>query len=191
MLTAIGALVVGLSSLFVAADQAKSVREQASVMRAQQAAVVWPVLQVDPFARDEDGTFSVGVTVTNAGVGPAVVRFANVRIDGADQGDWPELRQIIPEDFPGSTWTSNLQGRVIPPGGSVEVFRAGWDITGPSAETRSTRARAIWRGFFDQVALEACYCSVFEDCWRVGGYQGASLPTPTPSCPAPPAAPQG
>ncbi|MHA6288115.1 hypothetical protein [Maricaulis sp. CAU 1757] len=152
VITAVGAMLVGLAALFVAWDQAR-------VMRAQQHGAVYPALQVDGFITTREGEISFGVRVANSGVGPAIVEEVRVLRDGAEADDLSQLFAVLPDGY-SQSWSS-MNGRIIAPGDEVIPIEVDLD---PASLTPAERQafQAEWRRW----SVEFCYCSVFDRCWR-------------------------
>ena len=159
ILTAIGAMLVGLAALFVAWDQAR-------VMRAQQHGAVYPVLQVDGFVATTAQGVSIGVTVSNNGVGPAIIENVSIRRDDELVEGFDAFLTILPEGSDLS-W-SGATGRALAPGARFDPIRITWardEVT--DLQIRS--AGAAW----DAWDVRFCYCSVFERCWATSNRPGA------------------
>jgi hypothetical protein len=158
-LTAIGAMVVGLAALFIAWDQAR-------VMRAQQHGAAYPVLQIDGFVGSGATSRTVGITVSNNGVGPALIESVTVQRDGQPVADFDDADDLLHEGHDVS-WAS-LTGRALAPGANVTPLSIRWSTEDLSAEAHATVA-AAW----DRYDVQICYCSVFDRCWQTFGVGGA------------------
>jgi hypothetical protein len=162
---AIIAAFVGLLALLVSGYTAYIQHQQ---VRAQ----VWPYLE----AGNDDGNQSINVY--NKGVGPAIVKSAQVFIDGKPQTDWAHVLTSLglpPHDYAQST----LNPDVISPGEEVRVIRI-------KAEDR-------WKAFrsaaVERMTMDICFCSTLDECWMysdqhpVGYKSTAQLVQPTDRCP--------
>lgn len=157
--TAVGAMMVAVAALFVAWDQAR-------VMRAQQHGSAYPVLQVDGYVATSPTSASLGITVANHGVGPALIEHVQLYRHGERQFDFEAYRSSIPEGYDLS-WSS-LTGRALAAGDSVTPLNMRWsreDISDADLQQAATD----WDGW--DVVL--CYCSVFQRCWRTSLIGGA------------------
>ena len=135
------ASMVGLLALVVAGYTAFIQREQ---VRAQ----VWPFL----ISGNNDLTQSL--TVSNKGVGPAIVRSVQVRIDGKPQVDWNHVLASLgmpPHHF----ITSTINHDALSPGEEMQIIRF------PDKE--------LWQRFHDaalgRLAVDICFCSTLGECW--------------------------
>ncbi|WP_339744124.1 hypothetical protein [uncultured Maricaulis sp.] len=158
-LTGIGAMLVGIAALFVAWDQGR-------VMRAQQHGAVYPVLQVDGFVSTMPNEASLGITIANNGVGPALIRRVSLYRDGELQPGLDSYRAQLPEGY-NLSW-AGLTGRALAPNESVTPIQIRWartDIT----QSELYEAATSW----DAWEVRVCYCSVFDRCWETTPAGGA------------------
>ena len=161
---AIIAALVGLLALCVSAYTAYVQHQQ---VRAQ----VWPYLE----AGNDDG--NQAIYVYNKGVGPAIVKSAQVFIDGKPQTTWAKVLvalDVPPHDYLQST----LNPDVISPGEQVRVI-------GIKDEERWKAFRA---GAVTRMTMDICFCSTLDECWmyhdqHVVGYKStAQLVRPVDRC---------
>lgn len=157
MLVALSAVLLSLCALFV------SLYETA-LIRKQQHAAVWPHLvlaytvKADRFA----------LSAMNLGIGPARIRDVAVTLDGAAVGDWPEaLARLGGEDPPLRYLVSHFNQMVVPAGEPYQILwsdLADWPEPGraEAAATIGLLAESVSR-----IGMSVCYCSVYDDCWRV------------------------
>ncbi|RFF30704.1 hypothetical protein [Wenzhouxiangella sediminis] len=161
----ITAIVVGVAALFVSFDQSR-------VMREEIRASIWPALQVDGFASLENGTLAIGLSVQNAGVGPALVERVTIRHDDSPVEDLDALRALMP---PGADLSrTSLTGRVVAAGASVRPF----ELRYPAEE--SDDAIDVLNRLLSRWSAEVCYCSTLGQCWVASDDPGA--PTMVDSC---------
>lgn len=168
----VSAIVVAVASLFVAWDEARSVRRQ-------QAASVLPILKIQTPFMNDDQDRSYRIEVHNVGVGPAFVDAATVTWNGEPLGRAEQLRFNV-EKLAGEAgfWTAELEGQVLGGGESSLLYEATWP---PGDEGAAERAIATVRAINAALAVSACYCSVYDDCWRTDmNRQGR--PDPAPRC---------
>ena len=169
-------LLISLVSLFVAVS---ANRTQERML----AASVWPSLIYATSNVDPDGTRQVSFDLLNRGVGPARVRWAELRYQGTAVRDSRELLAACcgaTGDDALHVTTSGIQRRVIGAGEWIKLLRA------PEPETASAVYDALSRERHD-VDLRLCYCSVLDDCWVLDSKQAD--PQPVKRCPTPPAVP--
>jgi hypothetical protein len=142
MITAMAAVAIGVSALFVSLYETH-------LVRAHQRVSVWPHLQ-GGIAWDGD-TFRV--LMVNSGIGPARVEGIRVRVDGIPVPHWTAFFQeagIATAPF----MVHQISGRVLTAGETVDVLLLSDPTMAAAAHDRWGAAR-----------IEVCYCSVFDECW--------------------------
>lgn len=127
---------------------------QSNLMKTQQKMSVWPHLSFGPSA----GQDYFRLILINKGVGPALVRDVKIKVNGLQLEG---VEDIIPDsiDAPFS-YSSIWPGQVIMAGEKLEVL--------------ATEDVRVVNHLFnlmkkDQLAVEICYCSVYDDCWTSYG----------------------
>ncbi|MGH8211657.1 MAG: hypothetical protein ACREPP_00330 [Rhodanobacteraceae bacterium] len=174
---AIIAALVGFLALIVAGYTAYIQRYTAEIQTKQVQAQVWPWLA----AGNNDNEDSI--EVVNKGVGPAIVRTAQVFVDGKPQPDWQHvLRDLgaVPHQFSQSTLNPN----VLAPGEKVTVIQFANED-----DYKRFRSAAVAH----LTLIDICYCSTLGECWRytdrhLVGYKSlAQLVKPVAQCPRLPA----
>ncbi len=164
------ASLVGLLALVVSGYTAYIQREQ---VRAQ----VWPWL----VAGNDD--YAQSVDVYNKGVGPAIVRTAQVFVDGKPQPDWKNVLAALgmpPHNYSQSTINPN----VLSPGETVQIIKF------PDKD--------LWQRFREaavqRMTMNVCFCSTLGECWMYSdrhpvGYKAiGQLVKPIDRCPTLPPA---
>lgn len=130
---------------------------EVSAMRAQQRASVWPYLSV----KQSYFNNRFSLTIENKGVGPALMQSVDWRIGGEPVTDLDQLiLDTVGEDLAFSYETymvSNPADDVLAPGDVVTIFAV------PTREDTMAFLSAV----NGKVTLNACYCSIHGDCWRV------------------------
>ena len=139
MIIALSAALVSMCALCVS-------MYEVSLMREQQKAAVWPYLEV--LSSNRDGW---ELQVSNRGVGPAIIEAVVVTVDGVEVEDWPEVSKLL-LGHTTATVTSKFNGRVIPQGDSVRVYRVLEPATGKEFSAKSER-----------IAVAVCYRSIYND----------------------------
>lgn len=161
---AIIASLVGLLALAVAGYTAYIQRQQVS-------AQVWPYLM---WANSDN---QMDFMWMNKGVGPAIVKSAQVLVAGKSQHDWPAVMrslQLEPIDYGQSTFNGN----VLSAGETLE-----WLKFKDHADFQRFR-EAARRGRLD---FKVCYCSTLGDCWVNDTTKGnGNVRLPVDKCPAVP-----
>lgn len=143
----VSAIVAAIAAVLVAAYEARINREYQRIS-------VWPRIQ-------QSNSFVPGEpylrTVSNVGVGPALIRSVQISVDGVPRRTWGEvIRALIGQPAPGHVYSSFHAGAVvlsdkpvtilkIPPGGEAQKF---WE------EVEGQR-----------LSIRICYSSLYEECW--------------------------
>jgi hypothetical protein len=155
------------------------------------AASSWPFLQVTTSDSTPDGKSELIFEIGNAGVGPALVEYFEISLDGKPLRTSGELFQrccgfdprtprpvAIHQPSIGS-WTEGTVGGSVIRAGESRVF-----LRYPKTADND-RAWNIVRTAISSQRLEvrACYCSVFNECWQ-SAYVGIH-PTRVDKCVAP------
>lgn len=151
-LVAICALITSVMAVYMAWDQGR-------VMRAQQHGMVYPVLQIEGSSSNTVSSSSIGITVKNSGVGPALIQSVSLKQDGKRITHLPDVLARLP--MPDSDSSSGLAGRALAPGAEVEAILMRWDRANITREQirEVVVNSANWE-------LAICYCSVFDRCWE-------------------------
>jgi hypothetical protein len=164
--TAVAALFISIASFSVSSFQACQTRT------AQRLAVK-PRLHLD-FRRSTNPNPFAGIWLLNVGVGPAEPKALTVSLDGIEQRSWKKVLASI-----GAEQSGELDYSVLRAG---TFYRPGYEgllikVTGASAQ--STFASA-----FGRMVVTACYCSLYDQCWRVRLPEYTTIDEPN-GCPAP------
>jgi len=157
MIVALSAVVVSLVALAVGIYESQ-------LERKFQSASVWPRLEV--FRSFNNGAFSY--QVINSGIGPAVVKSARVSLAGRYFQNWREAVSALVDDPDVELrfGNSHISSRALPPELTLNVFH-----------TSGALAQSLQQN--DQLKIELCYCSVFDECWII---DRENKPTSTPRC---------
>jgi len=145
----------------------------AYIQRQQVRAQVWPWL----VAGNNDHAFAM--EVYNKGVGPAIVRSAQVFIDDKPQPDWDHVLGALGVAEPHKFSQATLNPNVLTPGETQQMIRF--------------HENEAWQRFraaaHDRMAMDICFCSTLNECWMYSdrhpvGYKLATqLVKPIDKCP--------
>lgn len=153
MIVAFAAIFVSLATLLVYLYQAR-------IMQNQLHTSVWPY--VEWLYSNAENQFVI--TVENKGIGPAIVKRVEMKLDGSQvHGNAALFKKLLGRnnfDFINST----VEGRVILPGEKVEMVHV-YD----SAAAHAIDSLLLWDNSKHTFELEICYCSVYDDCWKTNG----------------------
>jgi hypothetical protein len=171
---AVTGFLVGVIALFAALNEADAVRKQ-------QMASVWPHITVRDINYGEIEGERFEVVVGNRGIGPARVVSAEVLLDGASVESWIKFVEPLSDGQQFSISNFRVSGSVLAPKEDVIAFAINEEYA-PKAMIEAVR-EVVWSR---RVNILICYCSVFDDCWRLNAM--AEETTAVDKCPAPDAA---
>jgi hypothetical protein len=155
------ALVVSVTSLFVAIRHGHSMERMAESNARLVQANSWPLLQRFQSDGEGQGQRVFSLEVINLGVGPAKVESVEVLWKGHPVRNPGELEALCCSRKPGedsAIETSGLMGSVLRAG---EVRRI---ITFPEDAAHADMTQGLQVSLSD-ISWRACYCSVFDECW--------------------------
>ncbi len=152
----------------------------AYMQRQQVRAAVWPILEFD----SSNGP-DIHFTVSNKGVGPAIIRHVIVKLDGQPMKNWNEVLDKLTGPGKHRYSESDITGHVFAPGESMTVFTP----HDPEGNALTDRSNPLWvemdkdRG---RMSVEICYSSTLGECWtlRASGL-APGLTTENRHCPTP------
>jgi hypothetical protein len=139
---AVIAAFVGLLALCVSGYTAYLQKQQ---VRAQ----VWPYLEPGMSSSKRE------IMLFNKGVGPAIIRNVQMRVDGKPQRNWTEVFTALGITYDHHIPYSTINGVVIPGNDRIE------QLAFPTPEDFNLYSRQVQR-----VNLKICYCSSLGDCWQ-------------------------
>jgi hypothetical protein len=121
----------------------------AYIQRQQVRAQVWPWL----VAGNNDMNYSM--EVYNKGVGPAIVRSAQVFVDDKPQPDWTHVLESLAIAKPREYSQATINPNVMSPGEVLPMIRF--------------HEKDAWERFraaaHDRMAMNICFCSTLNECW--------------------------
>lgn len=183
---AVVGIVIACIALYAALNEADAVRKQ-------QEAAVWPHLQVDRANLATDTDRGLTITVRNRGIGPARVRSANMFLDGEQVLSWSELFSALQPDVEAIyPRTDSYVGQsVLSPAQDVVVIDLQtsiydtFDLSAMEGIASREQLEALILSLRetlddDTLEMELCYCSVFDECWRVSNI--VRDPQPSATC---------
>ena len=168
MLVGVSAVVIGVCALSVSLYEV-------NLMRAEQRAAVVPLMEIGhsyfvSSADDLEDEWQLSLHVENVGLGPARVMDFRVTVDGIPQLTWRSAMQaLIGREVPIAITLSTINGRIIPANRSIRMFHV-----------RDSQLATEMIAEFSRLQVEACFCSVFDDCWTTN--KSESVPEPVKSC---------
>lgn len=182
-------LLVALCALLISAVAAGASAYQTYVIRQQYSATVWPYLTFITSTSEN----SVELDVSNAGIGPALIRNAVITRDGkpidvpSDPTGQPALSVAIESERAAAkadeskqgvhgksslTASSILRGDVIPAGQKLELLRAEGKFFARHVIADARR-----------IDVRLCYCSLLGTCWNKRLWDPSAEPHAVARCP--------
>jgi len=139
------ALVVSISAVVVGLYET-------SLQRHHDRAEVWPRVEIATFTSDQGAT----VTVENTGIGPAVVKYVTVTVDGKPQRGWPEVLHAWLGATPAHFGHQTISDHGVRAGDKVQLVSLPHTDLPPHFWDRVGR-----------IGVTICYASVFDEYWTV------------------------
>lgn len=170
-----------ISAFRTSATMSALVEQNAKLVRAGST----PILQWQNSNVNAKGENELVYTVENAGTGPARVVWMELSYKGKKLGSARDLlaegvKELGMEQPSGTyTMTGSIAGSVLVAGRVQTVFR--W-AQPPEAKASAFRLWKAVERMPEQFEQEACYCSVFDDCWLTK-FDG-KVPQPVAMCQA-------
>jgi hypothetical protein len=144
--------ITAVSALLVSVATVVFLGYQTLLMRTQVEASIWPYVQV--------GTSCCGqgfrVLVENKGVGPAIIKYTVVKVDGQPQTTWRGAMTKLLGTDPGPFNLDTLSHRVMAPNDNFAAF----EIAPPDISFKIVQEARKAR-----LSGEICYCSLLDACW--------------------------
>jgi len=152
----------------------------AYMQRQQVRAAVWPILEFD----SSNGP-DIHFTLSNKGVGPAIIRHVIVKVDAQPVKNWNELLDKLLGPGKHRYSESDMSGHVLAPNESMTVFTP-HDVEGNALTDRSNPLWVEMNKDRGRISVEICYSSTLGECWtlRASGLTAGST-TETHRCPTP------
>lgn len=130
---------------------------EANTQRIQQRASVWPHIQLSQNYTSE----GYAIRIENKGVGPALMGDLHLVYEGRRYGDLDDLIIAVVGEEDAFSYdlyrSSNVSQSVLSAGEQDTLFSVPWE----------PRTRTLANRFSQNGNVEACYCSIFDDCWTV------------------------
>ncbi|WP_137870838.1 hypothetical protein [Sphingopyxis sp. 2PD] len=177
-LITIAHFLIGLPALIASLALAWFAFVQADATQKMQTGGVMPFVTFGTSNGDADGNQDIALSLTNNGVGPAILGPIEIRYEGKPIATPLELLRACCTNTPAQALrfsTSPSSGVAVRPGETLEF------ISFP----RSPASEQVWQKFNRErwkLKVRSCYCSIFNDCWVTEGMQG--LPRAVNTCPA-------
>ena len=174
-------LTTGLAALVLSFVGILTSRATLKMNQDTQKARVLPIVEVDMgYQRLADNRYDFAVTLTNSGVGLAHIQ----RVEPVIGGERVEGYQA----FEDAVMNRRMRGWArVTDGAGTGYLRPGesrraihYAMNGASREV-DAYLRGQFGTPYSDMDIEACYCSVFEDCWTTS-FRDRSVPQPVADC---------
>jgi hypothetical protein len=175
---------IAMAALLVSAVAAGTAAYQTYVINQQYGASVWPYLDVATTRGTTDQTNIETIKLTNDGLGPLLMRSAQLSVDGKPVSSWNEYTHALTHDplwrlaLKGSTSRSSSSdidaSTIIRPGEDLPVFTIGLP--------KGVPLRLVLR---HPITIDFCYCSLNNSCWKhhaTPGVTTGEFPKPAAYC---------
>ncbi len=181
-------LFVSVSSLIVALVHSQTLEKMADANSRLVEANSWPYLDYGTGNSVGTNRNAIEMRLANDGVGPAKVETAELRWNGRPQRNAAEFLKACcgyQPDPANGLWTDILAGRVLRAGETITFLTLPRTPRDETAWTRLNAARLN-----PHLAVNICYCSVFDECWTENVLTLSLTPRRVDHC-AKPAVPYG
>ena len=173
---AIGHMFVTVPAFVISIALAYATFVQADATRKIQQSETWPYVSYGTSDTTDEGVDEISFTLGNDGVGPARLKRLEFVYDGKPMETPRTFLQACcgdPPQRPTPFMSSNFE-TVLRPGENVRFIRL----------VKTAENAAVWDRLEVErwkVAVRACYCSIFDECWVLN----SRLPDPQPvkACP--------
>lgn len=176
---------VAIAAVLISALTAGTLWYQTRVIGDQFAATIWPYLSVGT-TYDTNGET---IYLVNDGVGPALIRSAQLSVDSRPVRSWNDYERVLAEDpSTRALWQRTYAVASVRSGGSADISTSS---IGPSSTLRPGETKNVLKISFvanvstqaltkHAVALDLCYCSLNGSCWTLHAMPGRINPDPQP-----------
>lgn len=144
--------ITAISALAVSVTTVVFLGYQTLLMRTQVEASIWPYVQIASSCCGD----GFSINVQNKGVGPAIIKYAHVRVDGKPKRNWREVVQALTGQPSTDFSVDSMTRRVM---AANDDFKA-ISITSPELALKVATEASKGR-----LQGEVCYCSVLKQCW--------------------------
>lgn len=156
------------SAVFIAVTSLAITLYEATATREHDRMSVWP--RLSQLSSDSAGMYDR--TITNVGLGPALVKSFEVRLDNRGRTTWtPVVAALLGGPTHQVTWFFSTvgPGTVLLPGRTIHIL--------------TIVARELTEGVLAQdhrVVSRVCYCSLYDECWTAASDRAE--PSKVPNC---------
>ncbi len=150
---------IAVCALLASSIAAGAMVYQTRVIEEQFSATVWPYLSLET----DNTAHSFAIRLANNGAGPALIRSAQLSVDGHAAQGWNDyLRPVLTDPSVKKKGTASSQSASVD--GSTTI-RSG--DTRPLLTLTTTNEQILTAAHKHHIALTFCYCSINNRCWNI------------------------
>ena len=157
-------LLIAVCALLISAIAALASVMQTRALQDQYAAAIWPYLSVDSTLNPNGAS----VDLTNDGLGPALVRSAQLYLDGRPVGAWGDVVRTVFTD-PNLHMKGTVAARMSSLNASTTIRPGDSHLLIAITLPKKATIKALFR---HQVSMDICYCSLNDRCWTLHSTPG-------------------
>ncbi|MRT93491.1 hypothetical protein [Ancylomarina sp. 16SWW S1-10-2] len=157
------AIFISFCAFFVSIYQTQVLKKQTEIMQEQQQAAVWPRLFI---ARSTSSNI-YQYQLKNDGVGPAIIKYVEISIDGKAYKTWDDIISSISGQKGNSLSRSMINNRVIRSCENVIMF----SINDVELIKKIYKQKS-------KITIDIYYTSVYGKCWRLKQESGQPFAVP-------------
>ena len=167
MIVGLSAMFVSVVSLWVSIEHGKTMEKIVDQNQNMVEASTMPLLSEVGRNIDDSGKPMAQVTLSNDGVGPAIIDRFEMRYKGIVYSDEPSLLRAccaasyLKAKKGSKIYYSNVSGFIVPARQTLYPITIKPDKDGLDLYTAFERVRNS-----DDLTYRACYCSVLNECWE-------------------------
>jgi hypothetical protein len=173
IISAVSALI---ATLHTGKTMTALVEQNARLVRASST----PILEFGHGNTRDDGKANLDFVVRNVGSGMARVVWFEFRLDGKPVPNVGAVVQTLNPEAKGnvSLLSGPVANRFLAPGAEQRIL--GWARPSEAEPDVLKAWNELDKARFTRIEVEACFCSVFQECWT--SKLGGDVPTPSPDC---------
>ncbi len=172
--------ILAVAGMFTGAVALWAALNESDAVRKQQLASVWPHIRVTDLSVGTPGEERFDVIVGNRGIGPARIVSARVTVDGEDKTSWFEAVDVVAGEASYGLSHAPIAGVVMAPNEDITIVSL--DAQYGGAELTKAFRDLVRSG---RANMTVCYCSVFDDCYRLDVIDSRTSETKTCAPPDP------
>lgn len=159
---ALGVTIISVCALMVSIMQTRIMSEQRELMYEQAKASVWPRLQIDRYKShntDNNQIIDYKLTLSNGGVGPAIITDVRVSFENKPQKNWGYFFKYfnLPDTVKTYTTTGDINNTIVKIGADIVFF---------DLQKNLPLAHFFYKNE-SKMKIEIWYKSIYGDKWKL------------------------